>query len=168
MRQIGEPRKPGQRYTRRPGAYAIIARGSQLLLTEQRASQLELQLPGGGIDPGETPVQALHREVYEETGYRIRHLQRLGTYQRFTYMPEYSMWAHKICHIYLAAPALRKCDPPEPGHRVIWMPAQKALFELTARGDRLMLSRALGYRKPPASSRPLRHVGFRGERWSFD
>ena len=101
MRRYEEPKRTDIKYTPRPGAYAVIALGRKLLLTYQDLETPEIQLPGGGIDPGETPVRALHREVYEETGYHITGLVRLGAYQRYTYIREYDLWAHKICHIYL-------------------------------------------------------------------
>lgn len=67
-----------------------------MLLTHQDAPEPEVQLPGGGIDPGESPVQALIREVYEETGWRISRPRRLGAYRRFTYMPEYDLWGEDL------------------------------------------------------------------------
>ncbi len=68
IRRFGQQPDPGRKYTIRPSAYAILPRGASLLLTLQNAPAREFQLPGGGIDPGESAVQALHREVYEETG----------------------------------------------------------------------------------------------------
>ncbi|MES2550371.1 MAG: NUDIX domain-containing protein, partial [Pseudomonadota bacterium] len=71
IRRYGEPVKPGQRYTRRPGVYAVLLEGDHILATHQASPVPEFQLPGGGIDKGEQPIAALHREVFEETGWKI-------------------------------------------------------------------------------------------------
>ncbi len=143
MRRFGDPCKNGRRYVRRPGAYAIVFDGTDLLLTLQDAIELELQLPGGGIDAGETPIQALHREVFEETGYHISQPRRLGAYQRYTFMPEYDLWAHKICHIYMCRPTLRISEPPEPEHTRVWMDPTAALGILSNDGDKHFLGQWL-------------------------
>lgn len=144
MRRYGENRRPDVKYIARPGAYGIIAQGRDLLLTLQVLKKAEMQLPGGGIDPGETPTQALHREVFEETGYRIIVQKRLGAYQRFSYMPEYDLWAHKICHIYLCRPALKICDPIEPNHSALWMDAIEAQPVLENAGDAAFVGQVFG------------------------
>ncbi|MEX5727990.1 8-oxo-dGTP diphosphatase [Rhodovulum iodosum] len=143
IRRFGEPVKPGVRYRLRPGAYAVLARGASLLLTHQARPVPEYQLPGGGIDPGESPLTALHREVFEETGWRIRVARRLGAFRRFTYMPEYDLWAEKLCHIYLGQPVRRYGPPSEPGHTALWMPADEAAARLGNAGDRHFVSRLL-------------------------
>lgn len=136
MRRYGEPVKQGQTYRPRPGVYAVIVRGSTLLATHQAEPIPEYQLPGGGIDRGEHPIPALHREVLEETGWRIRVERRLGAFRRFTYMPEYDKWAEKICAIYLARPVLQIGPPSEPGHRAVWLPLGQAGVLLGNAGDR--------------------------------
>lgn len=126
MRRFDQPIRKDIRYTHRPGIYAVIRRGAELLVTEQTATNVEIQLPGGGIDPGEQPIAALHRECLEETGWSIRLEARLGAYRRFVYMPEYDLWAEKLCHIYLARPALRHGPPTEAGHRAMFLPWRQA------------------------------------------
>ncbi|WP_146347630.1 NUDIX hydrolase [Falsiphaeobacter marinintestinus] len=134
--RFGEAPIPGQRYTRRAGAYALLPREGALLLTVQAEPGPDLQLPGGGIDPGESPVAALHREVFEETGWHISAPRRVGAFRRFVYMPEYDMWAEKICLIYVALPVLEMGPPTEPGHDAVWMAPAQAAMALGNSGDR--------------------------------
>jgi 8-oxo-dGTP diphosphatase len=143
MRRYGEPPKSGRAYQDRVGAYAVIRDGGDVLLTEQDAPEREFQLPGGGIDPGEGVVRALHRECLEETGWRIRVLRRLGAFQRYAWMPEYDVWARKVCHVYLARP-VRRLRPPDPSHRAIWMPLETAIALLANDGDRAYLQGLAG------------------------
>lgn len=143
IKRYGNSPQPGRSYTRRPGVYAVLLDRGALLTTHQADPELEYQLPGGGIDPGEQPIAALHREVMEETGWHIANLRRLGAFRRFTYMPEYDLWAEKICTVYLARPVLQIGPPTEPGHQAVWMQPEAALSLLGNPGDRAMLARAL-------------------------
>ena len=117
--------------------------GDAMLTTLQAEPWPEYQLPGGGIDAGEQPIAALHREVMEETGWHITNVRRLGAFRRFTYMPEYDKWAEKVCAIYVARPTLCMGPPSEAGHTAIWTEAGSALALLTNQGDRAMAARVL-------------------------
>lgn len=143
IRRYGAPPRRGVRYRRRAGAYAILRRGENLLLTFQSEPAPELQLPGGGIDPGESVLGALHREVLEETGWRIAAPRLLGTFRRFAFMPEYDLWTEKICHVFLARPARRHGPPIDLGHAAVWMRAETAADLLGNPGDRDFVSRML-------------------------
>ena len=144
IRRFGDAVRPGQRYRHRPGVYAVILQGDSILATHQMAPVPEFQLPGGGIDKGEHPIAALHREVYEETGWRVAIDRRLGAFRRFTYMPEYDLWAEKLCTVYLARPVRRLGPPSEAGHQAVWMSVEAGLEVLGNPGDRAMLARAVG------------------------
>lgn len=96
----------------------------------------EFQLPGGGIDQNESPIAALHREVMEETGYRIGRVRFSHAFRRFSFMPEYGIWAEKLCRIYIARPVRKICAPLEIGHTAVWMPREIAIKKLGNPGDR--------------------------------
>ena len=54
----------------RVGAYAVLLRGDHLLLSRfVDGARRTWTLPGGGLDHGEDPLDAVVREVTEETGY---------------------------------------------------------------------------------------------------
>jgi len=52
---------------------AIMEREGRVLIGQRRPEQshpLQWEFPGGKVEPGETPAQALERELEEETGIR--------------------------------------------------------------------------------------------------
>jgi len=136
IKRFGDPPKRDQRHVLRRGVYALLPLGRDLLVTFQGGLFEEYQLPGGGVDHGESPLRALHREVLEETGWRIANPRRIGAFRRFTYMPEYELWAEKLCEIYVARPVRALCDPLEADHQAVWMGAQTAADYLANPGDR--------------------------------
>ncbi|KPU84801.1 NUDIX hydrolase [Marinosulfonomonas sp. PRT-SC04] len=135
IRRFGENIVSGKRYKVRAGVYAILPLAGDLLVTYQAKPAPEFQLPGGGVDPGESPLHALHREVIEETGWKIATPRKLGVFRKFTYMPEYDLWAEKICHIYLARPVRALGYPSEQDHTAVWMNGQHASNLLANEGD---------------------------------
>lgn len=139
IRRFSPPPDPSVRYRARPGAYAILAgtgaRAGQVLLTETD----EVQLPGGGIDPGEGVLAALHREVWEETGHRCGALRRVGAFRRYVWMPDYAMHAAKLCHVYAGIAGPRVGPPAEPDHAPLWVCAPDAPAVLDDAGDRAMM-----------------------------
>ena len=143
IRRIGQTPLVSQRYTQRPGAYAILPMGKRVLLTGQIDELLDIQLPGGGIDPGESTLQALHREVREEIGWSITKPRRLGAFRLFVFMPEYDLWAEKICHVYVARPVRQILEPSEPHHITLSLPMQEAIESLKNPGDRLFMRQYL-------------------------
>ena len=65
--EVGDPYQ-------RVAAYALVTSRHGLLLTQfndQTHVAGDWGLPGGGLADGESPTEAVHREVWEETGQRI-------------------------------------------------------------------------------------------------
>jgi len=57
-------------------------RADELLVVEQFRHGIDaptLEIPGGGCDPGEAPIQAAQRELREETGFVSAHWVPLGS-----------------------------------------------------------------------------------------
>ncbi len=86
----------------------ITTDGRVVLIKQFRfgSQEISLELPGGIVDEGETPEEAVTRELEEETGYRAGRVVKLGAYR--------SNPAHftNRVHAFVAL----DCDPVHDGH----------------------------------------------------
>lgn len=88
MEDTGQPGREPK--TLRFVAAALILRGDEVLICQRKAGTpmgMKWEFPGGKIEPGESPEQALARELNEELGIRatvgariahVRHTYRSG------------------------------------------------------------------------------------------
>ncbi len=81
-----------------------VTRDGQVVMVRQYrhgCREVTLEIPGGIVDPGETPAQAGARELLEETGFRAERLSPLGSVN-----PNPALFGNR-CHTYLAIGAER-------------------------------------------------------------
>jgi len=71
----------GPPLVQRPGAYVFVERDGEVLLSRV-AGGGPWMLPGGGIDHGEHPDDAVRRETFEETGLRLDDARLVGAGSR--------------------------------------------------------------------------------------
>jgi 8-oxo-dGTP pyrophosphatase MutT (NUDIX family) len=80
----GECEVPVEKLVWRPSAYGIVIRDGKLLTPKHFDRH---NLPGGGIELGETPQQAVVREVKEETGLDVTNPQFVAAASQFFVWP---------------------------------------------------------------------------------
>ena len=87
----------------RPSVYALIIENKKILLTKGRHHGI-WELPGGGIEMDETIIDALKREVREETGYNISVTDQRPVYgdDKFFYILDLDKYCHTIIMVFRA------------------------------------------------------------------
>jgi 8-oxo-dGTP pyrophosphatase MutT (NUDIX family) len=89
-----------------------ITADDQLVMVRQYrhgSREITLEIPGGIIDPGETPAEAAARELLEETGYRAERVEAIGVVN-----PNPAIFGNR-CHTFLASGAVRVAEIQNPG-----------------------------------------------------
>jgi putative (di)nucleoside polyphosphate hydrolase len=62
----------------RPNVAIVLTNHKNQVFWGKRVKEHAWQFPQGGIKPGETPEQAMYRELHEETGLQPQHVKILG------------------------------------------------------------------------------------------
>ncbi len=127
-------------------AVVPIDADDNVLLVRQYRTAVEkelLEIPAGGIDPGEDPETAVRREMREETGYLPQKLERLGG---FYIAPGYSS---EYMYLYLVTdlvPSPLHAEDTE-GIELVRMPVDKVLGLVTSSkiGDAKSIAGLLTY-----------------------
>jgi len=70
----------GTRLLLMPAVAAIVRDGEGRILLQRRSDDGRWNLPAGAIDPGESPDEAVVREVREETGLEVRPVRVAGVF----------------------------------------------------------------------------------------
>lgn len=94
-------------YTTREAARAVLIDPDGRVALLHVTNDSYYKLPGGGIDPGEDPLQALERELLEETGCRAEVTHELGTVLEQRYYWNMT----QISHCYVARQVGQKGTP---------------------------------------------------------
>ena len=82
---------------------AIVRRGNEILIMKRAMGFMSgaWYLPGGGLEQGEQPDEAVRREIREETELEVKNVVPLRAWQ---YMPEEKTYAVGITYVCDAAP----------------------------------------------------------------
>lgn len=91
-------RVAANKLTFRPSVYAVIVEKGKVLLSKQWDGY---DFPGGGIEINETTEEALKREVWEETGVKIKVVDIIYLADDFHKMHRNGQYVHSILVYYL-------------------------------------------------------------------
>lgn len=115
-------REKNIQYKKRPGSYVIITRKTDNkigLVTDGR----DVFYLGGGIEKNETELEALKRELIEESGYTITNIQEFDKVGSFIFAKEHG-YLEVVANVYIAEFDKKIADPIEKDHVVLWVNAE--------------------------------------------
>ena len=143
MKRIGE-KIEGLPYTKRHGAYAIIEREEDNKIAI--ATDGEYFFLGGGIEEGETEIEALKRELIEESGYRIKNIK---------YFDKVKAWADggdrgpldMTATIYTAQFDKKIAEPIEKDHTVLWVTPEEYVGKMCREWQNYIIKEFIEQRK---------------------
>jgi 8-oxo-dGTP diphosphatase len=113
----------GAVYRRRPSAYALVR--NDLGHVAVVRTPVACYLPGGGMDPGETPEQTVVREGLEECGFVLQPRTRIGRAMEICYSSEEREYFEKDS-FFIEAEIVGHGTQSELDHELVWMFADQA------------------------------------------
>ena len=133
-------RVSGAVYRLRPSAYALVRNDVGQFAVVQ--TPVACYLPGGGMDPGETPEQTIVREGQEECGFILKPRAQVGRAMEICYSSEEGEYFEKDS-FFIDAEIVGQGASIELDHELMWMVADRAKEVLTHGSHRWAIQRAL-------------------------
>lgn len=115
-------REKNIQYKKRLGSYAIIIRKDDNKIGIVTNGNDNFYL-GGGIEKNETELEALKRELIEESGYTITNIQEFDSVGSFIFAEEHG-YLEVIANVYIAEFDEKVTEPIEKDHVVLWVNAK--------------------------------------------
>lgn len=126
-------------YILRPSVYAVLLNPEGLIGVVE--SEGVFFLPGGGIESGEQPEEALLREILEETGYDSHLLWPLAEAHEYVQGERHGWLKHS--QFYLAETDVLTDMPPE--ETLHWLTSQQATERLSFGSQRWIIEKFAPY-----------------------
>ncbi len=119
-------------YRDRPSAFGVAPRDGEIALVRVTKPGFEpwFDLPGGGVDPGETDAQAVVREFGEETGLIVRAGGLLGRADQFARNTEGQAFDIRAALFEIEVLGAKDALKIEDDHELVWMAPDLALRRL--------------------------------------
>jgi 8-oxo-dGTP diphosphatase len=113
----------GANYIVRPSAYALLRdhEGKFAVVLTPEGNFL----PGGGMDAGETPEQAIVRECAEECGFVVRVGRSVGEAVQFAWSIKEQTYFEKRC-AFFEAEIVGTAASTEVDHELVWLAPERA------------------------------------------
>lgn len=140
MKYVGQ-KDESVEYRKRPGAYAIIINkdddkiGIVKVITDEGVENFYL---GGGIEEGETKLEALKREMIEKAGYTIKNIKELEEVGEFIFAGEKG-YIEVIASVFIAEFDQKIAEPIEKDHNVIWVKPEEYVDKMFREWQRYIM-----------------------------
>ena len=130
------------RYEKSCGAVIFRKDSCWNVLLIRHVKGRHISFPKGHVEPGETESKTAEREVFEETGLRVRIDRRFRAENRYNIRPD----TQKLVVIFAAVTDQEEITPqPEEIADVFWIPVEEACTRLTYERDRKILRDAYAH-----------------------
>lgn len=121
------------------GAVVWFAQNKERLYLIEQMRGGHFAMPKGHVEPGESEAETAEREIWEETGLRVR--ADTGFRRTDSYSP-YPGCRKEVVYFVARADTKATTVQPEEVRAIVWLPVREALKRLTYESDREILRAA--------------------------
>jgi len=144
MKYVGS-KEENIKYRKRPGAYAIIVNKDDDKVGIVTDGEDYFYL-GGGIENGETKLEALKREMIEEAGYSIKNIREFEEVGSHIFAEDKG-YLEVIANVYIAEFDKKIAEPIEKDHKVLWVRPEEYVSKMFREWQRFIMERFIERRK---------------------